>query len=173
MQHRSRPYNGHLRRKPLPSITDLRRDFRYDESSGRLFRVTEDGLREIGYEDKSCGYVKVDIRGACLRRSRIAFAIVYGRWPHIIDHINRDTKDDRLENIREVSAYENASNRVLNGKKTARPLVLRAELRIRGPYRHDGRTRFEIFDGGQRIGRRATLCRAWQMLRSKILEGAA
>lgn len=42
---------------------------------------------------------------------RVAWAIVHGEWPDQIDHINGDRGDNRLVNIRSVSAKENARNK--------------------------------------------------------------
>lgn len=41
---------------------------------------------------------------------RAAFALMTGRWPEQIDHINGDTTDNRWVNLREVSVVENARN---------------------------------------------------------------
>lgn len=43
--------------------------------------------------------------------SRIAWFMHYGEWPeHIIDHINGDSTDNRIENLRDVSHKENCRN---------------------------------------------------------------
>ena len=42
---------------------------------------------------------------------RLAWLMVYGRWPNeMIDHINGDRSDNRIENLREISAAENHYN---------------------------------------------------------------
>lgn len=49
--------------------------------------------------------------GVKVKAHRAIWAIVYGRWPEgMIDHINGDSKDNRIENLREVNASENARN---------------------------------------------------------------
>lgn len=46
-----------------------------------------------------------------IKTHRIAFAITHGRWPtHEIDHINRDTRDNRLCNLREATRSQNQLN---------------------------------------------------------------
>ncbi len=43
---------------------------------------------------------------------RLAWFLTYGRWPaEMIDHINGDPFDNRLENIREATHSQNARNR--------------------------------------------------------------
>ena len=46
----------------------------------------------------------------------MAWALVYGRFPKQIDHINGDPKDNRLENLREVNQSENDQNRLMPWK---------------------------------------------------------
>lgn len=41
---------------------------------------------------------------------RVAWAIYYGEWPEHIDHINGDTLDNRICNLRSVSHRENMMN---------------------------------------------------------------
>lgn len=47
---------------------------------------------------------------------RIAWALVYGRFPQQIDHLNGDKTDNRLENLREVNQSENDQNRLMPWK---------------------------------------------------------
>jgi hypothetical protein len=43
---------------------------------------------------------------------RQVFLMAYGRWPSVeIDHISRDKLDNRVANLREVNAKENAANK--------------------------------------------------------------
>jgi hypothetical protein len=49
--------------------------------------------------------------------SRVAFAFTNGRWPldgMVVDHKNRDPRDDRIRNLREVTDSVNANNRGRN-----------------------------------------------------------
>ena len=41
---------------------------------------------------------------------RYAFYITYGYIPTLIDHINKDKKDNRISNLREVTKQENSFN---------------------------------------------------------------
>ena len=68
------------------------------------------------------GYKKLNIRigkrrhDVCLHR--VAWALVYGRFPQQIDHINGIKTDNRLENLREVTVSENLANRLLAWNRT-------------------------------------------------------
>jgi len=49
-------------------------------------------------------------------KHRVIWLIVYGKWPDgLVDHINRNAVDNRLFNLRDVSASENQHNRGAKG----------------------------------------------------------
>jgi hypothetical protein len=57
------------------------------------------------------GYFQGHLLGTVLKAHRVAWAIYYGHWPFgEIDHINGDTGDNRILNLREVSHLENGLN---------------------------------------------------------------
>lgn len=68
---------------------------------------------EAGVLDKNQMRVYVSVNGMRQFRSRIVWAMHNGRMPKMnceIDHINGNTMDDRIENLREVTRGENARN---------------------------------------------------------------
>lgn len=48
-----------------------------------------------------------------VKAHRIAWIIKHGKPPLVIDHVNGDRSDNRIENLREVSSLENSKNRKL------------------------------------------------------------
>ena len=68
-------------------------------------------------KDKAAGWVKPDtgyhcvhLEGKQYKTHRLIFLLLKGYLPKLIDHINRDKLDNRIENLREASKSENMLN---------------------------------------------------------------
>lgn len=97
----------------------------YDPKTGRCFWVSHSSKKmrytnlESGYFSKSLGRVLIQINGKLYYRYRVAYILMTGKIPFLIDHINGDTSDDRWKNLRSVSKGDNQRNidiRILRGK---------------------------------------------------------
>lgn len=58
----------------------------------------------------SNGYICVKFLGKSIKAHRIIFKMVHGYDPEFIDHINRNSIDNRIENLRSVSISDNNKN---------------------------------------------------------------
>jgi len=96
----------------------------YDENTGRLTWREHRGSKKAGSTagfaqgfNRSV-YWRVRIDGVSYSAARIIWLMVCGCWPDQIDHINRDSLDNRFENLRSVSPSDNSKNR---GKRSDNP----------------------------------------------------
>ena len=91
-----------------PRLEALRSDFTYDPESGEINR--RGGGKAFVSRD-SHGYLQGRVCGVLVLAHRAAWALHHGVWPQgQIDHINGCRTDNRLENLRVVSATDNARN---------------------------------------------------------------
>jgi len=66
------------------------------------------------------GYYWVEINGTAYAVHRIIWAMHFGQWPEKqIDHINRNRIDNRLQNLRLVTATENCRNKSRSSANTS------------------------------------------------------
>lgn len=120
-------------------IDRLRERLRYDPASGKLF-WRRNG-REAFTADNGRGYRCSVIDGKALKAHRVVFAIMTGRWPTEIDHINGDRSDNRWANLREVDRQTNSTNRRIRIDNTSGRVGIR---------RRSDTGKWTAFIGGQK-----------------------
>lgn len=90
----------------------IRELFMYDEKTGQLFRRESPGSRWREICLQGSDYKTVSINKRQVYAHRFVWFIYYGEWPkNEIDHINGDKRDNRIENLRDVTPRENCRNR--------------------------------------------------------------
>lgn len=92
----------------------------YDEKTGEFIRLSFSGnkcagLAQLGPVPKKPddrGYIRIRVYGKKYRAHRLAWLYVHGHFPEKgLDHINGDTTDNRIENLREADQSQNSQNR--------------------------------------------------------------
>lgn len=95
----------------------LKDNLRYNRSTGEFTRIKRVHGATVG---KTAGCVSgkywvISLKGEIYYAHRLAWLYVYGVWPQDqIDHINHNSLDNSIANLREVSATENQKNRSLS-----------------------------------------------------------
>jgi hypothetical protein len=68
------------------------------------------------------GYIVISFKGKAQMLHRLIWVWVTGDWPkNQIDHLNGDKLDNRWENLRDVTQYQNLVNKGAYKKKSSEP----------------------------------------------------
>ena len=101
-----------LTREYLTSLFEYRDGALYR----RLSRGPQHAGARAGTKTKK-GYIRVRIDGVFYMEHRLVFFLFHGRWPEMTDHVNGIRDDNRIENLRECTAAENAYNAKGKGER--------------------------------------------------------
>jgi hypothetical protein len=87
--------------------------FEYDKETGNLiWKIQNQGARKgsIAGTLRPDGYYQIAINKKLYLTHRLVFLMHKGYLPEILDHINNDAGDNRIENLRAASRSQNAYN---------------------------------------------------------------
>lgn len=92
--------------------------------NGKLFSCIDRGKLYFGYELGTLvkNRIKIQIGGKKYYRARVVWCLHNNSWPVddlIVDHINRNSLDDRIENLRAISQTKNMRNKNAASKNTS------------------------------------------------------
>lgn len=102
-------------------IDELRTVFAYDPETGHLtWRVQRSNSVKgpIGAASKT-PYIQVGYDYKIYLVHRVIFALMTGRWAYEVDHKNKNKRDNRWDNLREVVRSENLINIGLRSNNTS------------------------------------------------------
>ncbi len=112
----------------MTDIDALRKAISYCPETGALtWAVKRPGTRGIGSEaggvNKALGYVQLRFNDRLYYGHRVAFALMTGAWPELVDHINGNKADNRWANLRLSDRQHNQENRRRANKNSSHGLL--------------------------------------------------
>lgn len=92
------------------SYEEIAMRYQYNPDNGKILKKIRSGWRVVG--GKTGGYLVIAIDRSLYKAHRIAWLLHYKEWPNgIIDHIDGDTHNNRIYNLRLVEPHQNQKNR--------------------------------------------------------------
>mgnify|MGYP003655310398 FL=1 len=128
----------------MVSAEELNSRFTYHE--GRL--IWKNGRREgleAGYHsDNGYCYINFKLGGNSLRmmRHRIIFYMFNSYLPDLVDHIDQNTRNDEIENLREADKSLNALNT---------PPRSNNKTGYKGVHKYKGKYRASVYNKGKKV----------------------
>jgi hypothetical protein len=103
-------------------ITQERLHEMFEYRDGTLYRKKSLGRSKTG--DKAGfvnnkGYIYINIDKKCIAAHRLIWVMQHGAFPELIDHIDGDRQNNRIENLRSADRFGNAQNKRMHKNNTS------------------------------------------------------
>ncbi len=134
----------------LDALTQKRVQEVFGYSNGELIWKLKTGDKVVIGEPAGTpthyGYIQIGLDKKLYKRSRLIFLWHHGYLPKVVDHVNHERSDDRIENLRDASHQENSHNSVVGrGSCRSRGVCYRkrsnnyhSQIRLKGRSYHIG-----------------------------------
>lgn len=127
----------------MADLSDIRSYLSYDPDSGDFvwLKPTSNMSRYRAGDRAGCvgpdGYCSIRYFGKRYQAHRLAWFIVHGLWPDLIDHINGEKADNRIANLRLATKSQNAGN--MRARSSLGKGVRRAGAKFMASVKCDGK----------------------------------
>lgn len=109
--------------RPIPSVDLLNEWLNYEPETGLItWRKSPSHSTPVGLVAGTVdgrGYLQIGVRGIKYLAHRLAWMMVHGECPRVLDHINGDPLDNRIVNLRPASLATNQFNKRLARNNTS------------------------------------------------------
>lgn len=100
--------------KPHVTQAEVKDLFTYDSKTGKLHWIRsprpQTKAGDAAGNRHPLGYIKIRIKGVLYQAHRLVWLFHFGSIPEVIDHIDGDPENNRVENLRESSRLTNMFN---------------------------------------------------------------
>lgn len=110
-----------VKRLPAPDLAEVRRCFSCGEAGVLINKVSRGSQARVGEVAGNAdyyGYTEVGFNKRTYKAHHLVYYIKTGIWPEMLDHINGNKSDNRIENLREASLTANNRNQKLQENNT-------------------------------------------------------
>jgi hypothetical protein len=144
--------------KPLPiplTREELHERFYLDDDGNLRNRISTHYKMKVG-DIAGCvhheGYRRVRLKGKQYVAHRIVYFMHTGEQPEMLDHVNGDKLDNRIENLRPATSAQNCKNKKSHNGSSSKYLGVnwhsrmkrwQANIRVDGKLRHLGYFHYE------------------------------
>jgi len=87
-----------------------KRNISYEEAKTNFIEIDGQVYRKVGCPN-SDGYVSIGYKNTYLTAHRIVFLLHHGYLPEVVDHIDGNPSNNKIENLRAANKSTNAMNR--------------------------------------------------------------